>query len=53
MMLAGVSLEKYPFVEDRELAIWSTPTGDPASGASPGLQAAVSHDYSGVACCSM
>src|SRR6266480_679650 len=26
---------------------------DPASGASLGLQAGVSHDYSGVACCSM
>ena len=26
---------------------------DPASGASPGLQPGVSHDYSGVACCSM
>jgi catechol 2,3-dioxygenase-like lactoylglutathione lyase family enzyme len=24
----GVSLEKYPFVEDRELGIWTTPTGD-------------------------
>ena len=24
----GVSLEKYPFVEDRELGIWTAPTGD-------------------------
>jgi len=24
----GVSLEKYPFVQDRELGIWTTPTGD-------------------------
>ena len=24
----GVSLEKYPFVEDPELGIWTTPTGD-------------------------
>ena len=24
----GVALEKYPFVQDRELGIWTTPTGD-------------------------
>ncbi len=24
----GVALEKYPFVQDKELGIWSTPTGD-------------------------
>jgi catechol 2,3-dioxygenase-like lactoylglutathione lyase family enzyme len=24
----GVSLEKYPFLQDRELGIWTTPTGD-------------------------
>jgi catechol 2,3-dioxygenase-like lactoylglutathione lyase family enzyme len=24
----GVVLEKYPFVQDRELGIWTTPTGD-------------------------
>ncbi len=24
----GVTLEKYPFVQDRELGIWSTPNGD-------------------------
>ncbi len=24
----GVTLEKYPFVQDRELGIWTTPTGD-------------------------
>jgi catechol 2,3-dioxygenase-like lactoylglutathione lyase family enzyme len=24
----GVILEKYPFVQDRELGIWTTPTGD-------------------------
>jgi catechol 2,3-dioxygenase-like lactoylglutathione lyase family enzyme len=24
----GVSMEKYPFVQDRELGIWTTPTGD-------------------------
>jgi catechol 2,3-dioxygenase-like lactoylglutathione lyase family enzyme len=24
----GVSLEKYPFVQDRELGIWTTPNGD-------------------------
>ena len=24
----GVSLEKYPFVQDRELGIWTTPTGE-------------------------
>jgi catechol 2,3-dioxygenase-like lactoylglutathione lyase family enzyme len=24
----GVTLEKYPFVEDRELGIWTTPNGD-------------------------
>jgi len=24
----GVSLEKYPFVQDRELGIWTAPTGD-------------------------
>ena len=24
----GVSLEKYPFVQDRELGIWTTPGGD-------------------------
>jgi catechol 2,3-dioxygenase-like lactoylglutathione lyase family enzyme len=24
----GVGTEKYPFVQDRELGIWTTPTGD-------------------------
>jgi catechol 2,3-dioxygenase-like lactoylglutathione lyase family enzyme len=24
----GVTLEKYPFVQDRELGIWTTPSGD-------------------------
>jgi catechol 2,3-dioxygenase-like lactoylglutathione lyase family enzyme len=24
----GVTLEKYPFVQDRELGIWTTPNGD-------------------------
>jgi catechol 2,3-dioxygenase-like lactoylglutathione lyase family enzyme len=24
----GVTLEKYPFVQDRELGIWTAPTGD-------------------------
>jgi hypothetical protein len=24
----GVALEKYPFVQDRELGIWTTPGGD-------------------------
>lgn len=24
----GVTLEKYPFVQDRELGIWTTPTGE-------------------------
>lgn len=24
----GVTLENYPFVQDRELGIWTTPTGD-------------------------
>lgn len=24
----GVNVEKYPFVQDRELGIWSTPNGD-------------------------
>lgn len=24
----GVDLEKYPFVQDRELGIWTAPTGD-------------------------
>jgi catechol 2,3-dioxygenase-like lactoylglutathione lyase family enzyme len=24
----GVELEKYPFVQDRELGIWTTPSGD-------------------------
>ena len=24
----GVELEKYPFVQDRELGIWTTPNGD-------------------------
>jgi catechol 2,3-dioxygenase-like lactoylglutathione lyase family enzyme len=24
----GVSLEKYPFMQDRELGIWTAPTGD-------------------------
>ena len=24
----GVTFEKYPFVQDRELGIWTTPTGD-------------------------
>ncbi|MGH9538796.1 MAG: VOC family protein, partial [Terriglobales bacterium] len=24
----GVALEKYPFVQDRELGIWTTPNGD-------------------------
>jgi len=24
----GVNLEKYPFVQDRELGIWTTPNGD-------------------------
>jgi catechol 2,3-dioxygenase-like lactoylglutathione lyase family enzyme len=24
----GVTLEKYPFAQDRELGIWTTPTGD-------------------------
>jgi catechol 2,3-dioxygenase-like lactoylglutathione lyase family enzyme len=24
----GVTLEKYPFVQDQELGIWTTPTGD-------------------------
>jgi catechol 2,3-dioxygenase-like lactoylglutathione lyase family enzyme len=24
----GVGLEKYPFVQDRELGIWTAPTGD-------------------------
>ena len=24
----GVALEKYPFVQDRELGIWTTPSGD-------------------------
>jgi catechol 2,3-dioxygenase-like lactoylglutathione lyase family enzyme len=24
----GVSVEKYPFIQDRELGIWTTPTGD-------------------------
>jgi catechol 2,3-dioxygenase-like lactoylglutathione lyase family enzyme len=24
----GIILEKYPFVQDRELGIWTTPTGD-------------------------
>lgn len=24
----GVATEKYPFVQDRELGIWTTPTGD-------------------------
>jgi len=24
----GVTLEKYPFVQDRELGIWTTPVGD-------------------------
>jgi hypothetical protein len=24
----GVVTEKYPFVQDRELGIWTTPTGD-------------------------
>lgn len=24
----GVELEKYPFVQDKELGIWSTPNGD-------------------------
>ena len=24
----GVALEKYPFVQDRELGIWTAPTGD-------------------------
>jgi hypothetical protein len=24
----GVKFEKYPFVEDRELGIWTTPNGD-------------------------
>ena len=24
----GVAFEKYPFVQDRELGIWTTPTGD-------------------------
>lgn len=24
----GVSLEKYPFVQDRDLGIWTAPTGD-------------------------
>jgi|ERR1700730_4860264 len=24
----GVNLEKYPFAQDRELGIWTTPTGD-------------------------
>ncbi len=24
----GITFEKYPFVQDRELGIWTTPTGD-------------------------
>lgn len=24
----GVALEEYPFIQDRELLIWTTPTGD-------------------------
>jgi len=24
----GVALEKYPFVQDKELGIWTTPNGD-------------------------
>jgi catechol 2,3-dioxygenase-like lactoylglutathione lyase family enzyme len=24
----GVAFEKYPFVQDRELGVWTTPTGD-------------------------
>jgi len=24
----GVALEKYPFIQDRELGIWTTPSGD-------------------------
>ncbi len=24
----GVTLEKYPFVQDRELGVWTTPTGE-------------------------
>jgi hypothetical protein len=24
----GVAFEKYPFVQDRELGIWTTPNGD-------------------------
>jgi catechol 2,3-dioxygenase-like lactoylglutathione lyase family enzyme len=28
LMDRGVTLEKYPFVQDRELGIWTTPSGD-------------------------
>jgi MOSC domain-containing protein YiiM len=36
-----------------EVSAACTPCDPPVSGASPGHQAGVSHDYSGVACCSM
>jgi catechol 2,3-dioxygenase-like lactoylglutathione lyase family enzyme len=28
LMKSGVTPEKYPFVQDRELGIWTTPNGD-------------------------
>jgi catechol 2,3-dioxygenase-like lactoylglutathione lyase family enzyme len=28
LMKRGVTPEKYPFVQDRELGVWSTPNGD-------------------------
>jgi catechol 2,3-dioxygenase-like lactoylglutathione lyase family enzyme len=28
LMKRGVTTEKYPFVQDRELGIWTTPNGD-------------------------